>query len=96
MSEAIFGVIGTMIGTILGFVLSEWAARQREKSTEKRQTRTVRTMLSLEIDQNLNLLRDFWSKVRQVDESEQDPNLARSRLARRMIELPLPHWSHKM
>ncbi|MBC8264298.1 MAG: hypothetical protein H8E47_09275 [Anaerolineales bacterium] len=96
MSEAIFGVIGTIIGTILGFMLSEWATRQREERTEKRQTRAIHTMLRLEIDQNLALLRDFWSKVNQVDESEQDPNLACLHLARRMVGLPVPHWCHTM
>ena len=96
MSEAIFGVIGTIIGTIWGFVLSEWATRQREERTEKRQAGAIRTMLRLEISQNLASLRDFWGKVNQVDESEQDPDLARLRLARRMIESPLPHWSHRM
>lgn len=92
MVETIF----TIIGTILGFALNEIATRLREGRTEKRQIRAVRTMLSLEIDQNFALLRDFWSKVNQVDESEQDPDLARLRLARRLIELPLPHWSHKI
>ncbi len=35
MSEAIFGVIGTIIGTIFGFVLSERATRQREERTDE-------------------------------------------------------------
>jgi hypothetical protein len=100
MSEAIFGVIGTIIGTIigaiLGFRLSERATRQREERTEKRQAGAIRTLLRLEIDQNLALLRDFWSEVNQVDESEEDPDLARLRLARRMVGLPVPHWCHTM
>lgn len=99
MSEAIFGVVGTILGTIVGFVLNEVATRQRERRLKKGQIQAVRTILSLEVDQNLAVLRDFWNKVNQVDrvdESEQDPELAHLRLARRLIDLPMPHWSHKM
>jgi len=49
-------------------------------------------LLSLEIDQNLDLLRELWNKANQVKESDQNPNLSK---ARRLVEMSLPLWSHK-
>lgn len=96
MISAIIGVVGIVIGTILGFVLNEIARWWREKRAEKKQIRAVRTMLSLEIDQNLALLRDFWSKTKDVDLPEDKPDRHNLILVRRLSESPLPLWSHKM
>lgn len=94
------GSIETIIGVIFGFTLNEVATRWREKRTERRQIRSVRALLRLEIDQNLALLRDFWTKVSDVGESErdreQDPDKLRSRLARRLLSFPFPRWSRQM
>jgi len=91
--EAIYVVVGT----ILGFALNELSTRWREHRTEKRQARACRALLSLEIDQNLALLRDWWSEVTDIDSSLlYDPDDHYLLPASRLIELPLPSWSHKM
>jgi len=91
--EAIVG----LVGIVLGFALSELATRWREDRTQKRQARACRTLLSLETDQNLALLREWWSEVTDIDSSlPQDPHHHYLVLASRLIELPLPSWSHKM
>jgi hypothetical protein len=61
MTEALF----TILGTFIGFVLSEWAAKRREDRNEKKQAQSVRAIVSLEIDRNLGLLQDFWLQVNQ-------------------------------
>jgi len=91
--EAILGVVGI----ILGFALSELAAWWRQNRTEKKQARAVRTLLTIEIDQNLALLRDWWSEVTDIDSSLlYDADDYYLIPASRLIELPLPSWSHKM
>ncbi|MGR3309264.1 MAG: hypothetical protein ACUZ77_00670 [Candidatus Brocadiales bacterium] len=96
MIGAIIGVVRIIIGTILGFGLNEITRLFREKRTEKKQAQAVRTLLSLEIDQNLALLRDFLGKVKHVDMSKEKPVPRPLIMAQRLIELPLPCWSHKM
>jgi hypothetical protein len=86
---------GVIWGVILGFSLNAIATWLQEIRAEKRQARAVRTLLSLEIDQNLEILRDFWNKMKGVDDSGQSTSKDYLRLALRLIELPLPNWSHK-
>ena len=83
------GIIGTLLGVILGFFLNQLIP---SKIQERKQRRSVRALLSLEIDQNLDLLRELWNKANQVKESDQNPNLSK---ARRLVEMSLPLWSHK-
>ena len=90
--EAIFG----LVGVALGFVLNEWATRRRETQTERRQAQSLRTLLSLEIDHNIALLKDWWGEVLNVGTPDKDPDLHRRDLARRLVEFPLPSWAHKM
>jgi len=85
-----------LIGTILGFALNELATRLRENRTERKEARAVRTLLSLEIDQNIALLKEWWGEVTEADSPEEDPDHYRRVVANRLIELPLPSWSHKM
>lgn len=94
------GSIETIIGVVFGFTLNEVATQWREKRTQRRQIRSIRALLHLEIDQNLALLGDFWTKVSEVGESEQDreqdPEKLRGRLARRLLSIPFPRWTHQM
>jgi hypothetical protein len=82
------GVFGAIIGAIFGFLLSEL----RQWTTEGKQADRVRTMLKLEIEQNLFLLREFWSKASQAELlPEPDFNIAQSFLA-----ISLPQWSRRV
>lgn len=86
MLEAIFGIVGVVIG----FLFSEGATRIREHETERKQARSVRLLIGLEIDRNLNLLQVFWDKVISTDVS--DPELRSKALALKFIEYPMPRW----
>ncbi len=50
-------------------------------------------MISIEIDQNLEKIKDFWSKVDPVDENlmHEDENFHH-----RLVETGMPQWSHKI
>ncbi len=85
-------------GIVLGFLLSEIAIRARQAGKERMQRRSVRTVLRAEIDENLRLLYLFWNGVENVpaEISDLDPEaLMDARvMARRVIQVPLPSWSH--
>jgi hypothetical protein len=85
------GVFGAIIGAILGFLLSEL----RQWTTEGKQADRVRTMLKLEIDQNISLLREnweYWNKAIQSNKSSQKI----SNLCRSLRAIPLPQWSRRV
>ena len=88
MVEALF----TILGTILGFVLSELAQIRREKQNERKQATSVRTLINLEVDLNLRSLLEFWSNVNQIEKKDEDIELHKQKLARRFIDLPLPEF----
>jgi hypothetical protein len=90
------GILGTIIGTVLGFLLSEWSTKRREDRSEKRQAQSTRAILSLEIDSNLNLLRTFWARVNQLENFGQEPEERKRKLAQNFIELPLPAWNREV
>jgi len=95
MIEAIIGVVGTLLGTVVGFFLSERGTKRREERNEKRQAQSVRTMVSMEIDRNLELLEESWREVNDTPESDDDQEARKRVLARRFIELPLPTWNRE-
>ena len=92
MIEALFA----LLGTVIGFVLSEWATTRRENRNEKRQAQTVRALIGLEIERNLSLLRDFWSQLKTTPLPENDAAANKRRLAQRFVELPLPEWKQRV
>lgn len=89
MVEAIF----TIIGTIIGFVLSEWAQSHRDKKERTQRIQAVRTLLSLEIETNLRKLTDFWNEANEIDEQATGDSSRKLQLAHRIIQLPFPDIS---
>ena len=89
MVEALF----TILGTILGFILSELSTRYRESRNEIRQAKSTRTIVSLEIDLNLEFLREFIEKANQIDLENKGVEERKKALARFFMEYPFPDWS---
>jgi len=96
MIEALIATVGTIIGTILGFFLSEWSTKRREDRNEKKQAQSVRTLVSLEIDRNLNLLTDYWPRVEQAADPNDDAQGRKIKLASKFIELAFPEWKREI
>jgi hypothetical protein len=88
MIEAIFAILGT----ILGFALSEWAQYRRDKKEESRVAESVCTLVALEIDMNLKKLIDFWEEVIDIEDSAEDEDSRKRELARQIINLPFPDF----
>ena len=96
MTNLIIGVFGIFFG----FILSEIGNWIHEKSKEKKQSESVRTIISLEIEQNLSLLENFWKKLNnftkeEKDEDIEDKDSIPTKLAYRFIEMPKLNWNHK-
>lgn len=89
MVETLF----TILGTILGFVLSELSTRYRESRNEIRQAKSTRTIVSLEIDLNLEFLREFIEKANQINWENKSVEERKKFLARFFMEYPFPDWS---
>jgi hypothetical protein len=85
--KSFVATINTVIGAVLGFFISEL----RQWLDEGKQAKRVRSMLKLEIDQNITLLRgtcEHWNKANQVYKTTQRVyNLCQSLRA-----VPLPQW----
>ena len=79
------GMIGTLIGTILGFFLSEWSTLRKEERTEKKQAKSIKMMISLEIDCNLKALHEFWLEVNQTNNQDKDINAQKRIKAGRFV-----------
>jgi hypothetical protein len=58
-----FAIVTTVIGAILGYILSEVAESRRRARTEKRQAQAMRLLLRLEAERNLNALQAAWSGI---------------------------------
>ena len=100
--EALIAVIGTLIGALVGFMLSEWGTSRREKRNELKVAQSCRTIISLEIDLNLELLQDVWPKVitpipgiMSIDEQSKQ-ELLRIAFAKKFIEVPFPELSREV
>lgn len=99
--NSIISVIGTLVGAYFGYVLNETAIKKKEEKDERRQIKSVRSLISLEIDQNLKSLEDLWNRVNEDNIKEKDNENLNStyikiNLSRKLIGFPLPNWKHKM
>jgi len=89
---------GPIVGVIVGFLLSQTAGLISWFLSTRQEKKLVRLLVSLEIDQNLALLGDYWHNVAlpsddDEDEEEQKPREKETesdRLARRAVLIPLP------
>ena len=87
---AFFATITTIIGGIFGFLLSEMAARRREAREARERSVSVRLIVGLEIDRNLDTLRAFWTQIRPSDETGDRRKL---NMTRQFVDIPLLPFS---
>jgi hypothetical protein len=83
-------IIGSLVGVIVGFVLSQVATYMKESSVRKKERISIRNLILMELEQNINLLEDYWHDVSlSPDEDEPEENYT-DRLVRRTKEIPYP------
>jgi hypothetical protein len=75
-------VILSLIGVILGFLLSEFSTHRKEK----KQMESVRYLFKMEVNSNLELLNNFINKIK--EDYKTDP----SNYTLELIELPWPRF----
>ena len=85
----------TIIGGVFGFVLSEISTRRRELREEKQRALSVRTIVSLEIDRNLESLREFWQRVKPGGEESADAQRSPREAGREFVNATLPPFSRE-
>ena len=63
-------IVSTILGVVMGLASSEISNRRRDKRRKNRKINSTRTLISLENDRNIELLKDFWYKLNKEEESE--------------------------
>lgn len=90
-------LMATVLGVILGLASSEFSFWRRDKKTKKRKINSTRTLISLENDRNLELLKEFWYKLNDNEDSELEADdEIKINNAHRLIKMPLPAWNNTM
>lgn len=98
LEQSVITAIGTIVGgTILGFTLSEYSA----KRSKKEEIKSVRTLISLEITQNLKSLQELLDKINEErddleNKGDIDLENIKLKLATKLIEIPPINWKHSM
>lgn len=75
---------------------SEISNLRRDRRSKKRKINSTRTLVSLENERNIELLKDFWYKLNKDEESEAVGDELKIILAHRLIKMPKPSWNEIM
>jgi len=92
---------GIIIGTFLGFALSQLGHYIKEKRVDKRQKQSVRKIINLEVEHNIKLLKEYFEMLNTMNEQERDEaskNIANEPIIKsyKFISSSPPQWSHIM
>ena len=77
----------------MGLASSEISNLRRDRRSKRRKINSTRTLISLENDKNMELLKDFWYKLNKDAESEVVGDELKILLAHRLIKMPMPSWN---
>ncbi len=98
--NSLIALIGTLSGAFFGVRWKESVINKREEKKEKRQIDSVRSLITLEINQNLKSLKELWNKINEdnLDGNNEDieQDYQKVNLSRKLIQLPLPNWKNVM
>jgi hypothetical protein len=90
------GIVGTLVGVHRGAQLAENSALERERRAKEEQRASVRTLLRLEIEENI---KGIWQTLDLASRAEAAESLVNLRpdsvigSARKLAELPSAEWS---
>jgi hypothetical protein len=80
----------------MGLGSSEISNWRRDRRTKKRKINSTRTLIFLENERNLELLKDFWYKLNKDEEYETGEDEFKINMAHRLIKTPMPSWNEIM
>jgi hypothetical protein len=86
-------IISTILGVVMGLASSEISNRRRDRRKKNRKINSTRTLISLENDRNIELLKDFWYKLNKEEGIGDEYKI---NLAHRLIKMPMPSWNEVM
>lgn len=87
----------TVLGVVMGLASSELSGWRRDKKAKKRKINSTRTLISLENERNLELLKDFWYKLNKTEENGiAEGDEFKINIAHRLIKMPIPSWNDTM
>jgi len=89
-------LISTILGVVMGLASSEISNLRRDRRSKKRKINSTRTLISLENERNIELLKDFWFKLNKLEEEEVEEGELKIKLAHRLIKMPMPSWNDLM
>ncbi len=96
LGEGAWALIGAVVGAVLASGLPiGWSVLQ-ERRVSKRQRASVRALLRVEVEENLALLRPYWSTLNEGLEGDTTGVNVSGMVAHRMVRQPLPPWSRLM
>ena len=94
LSKTMTEIIAAIIGVLLGFALNEFVNHVRRRSEQSQQVKAIRTLIQIEIDQNLNWLSLVSERLGK--ETEEDRGQKEYLLPRFLARMSIPLWSHRL
>jgi hypothetical protein len=89
-------LLSTILGVVMGLATSEISNLRRDRRSKRRKINSTRTLISLENDRNMELLKDFWYKLNKDDETQIIGDEFNILQAHRLIKMPMPSWNEIM
>lgn len=89
-------LISTILGVVMGLASGEISNLRRDKRRKKRKINSARTLISLENDRNIELLKDFWYKLNKDEKGMTVGDDLKITLAHRLVKMPMPSWNEIM
>lgn len=89
-------IISTILGVVMGLASSEISNLRRDRRSKRRKINSTRTLISLENERNIELLKEFWYKLNNdisTDFVEDDRKIS---LSHKLIKMPMPSWNEIM
>lgn len=88
--------MATILGVVLGLASSELSYWRRDRKSKKRKINSTRTLISLENERNMELLKEFWYKLNKTEENEAEEDELKINMAHKLIKMPIPSWNNVM
>ena len=79
----------------MGLGSSEISNWRRDRRTKNRKINSTRTLIFLENERNMELLKDFWYKLNNEEVYIQEDEF-KIKMAHRLIKMPMPSWNEIM
>lgn len=89
-------LISTILGVVMGLASGEISNLRRDKRKKRRKINSARTLISLENDRNIELLKDFWYKLNKDEKGMTVGDDLKITLAHRLVKMPMPSWNEIM